>query len=200
MQICQDCRNIDFSLAMTEKQCLHELYRQGRLARGIFVSRLDHFSSDCALCLKFDTAKSISQGGPNRSYDLRAFRLPGSYRLLVRTTVLSPPHTVWLLLTSCDEIQIDLNIKGFADVAERLGWIASHLTTDRQCMFRPQLVHKKFDRALVKTWLSRCKAKHGNSCNDSANMSGLVLIDCVNLQLCYASKQDEYVALSSVEG
>jgi hypothetical protein len=197
MQICQDCRKIDFSLAITQRPPLDELSRQKRLARGTFVSRLDHFSANCALCLEFDAAKSNFRT-PYEHYDLRAFRLPGAFGALGHSTVPSPPRTAWLQPMPRNETLGDGAVFAVMHEVERHGWIATYVTADGNCIFRPQSVRKQIDSALIGVWLNTCEENHPKSCNASVNMSGLVLIDCVTLQLHRASEQDKYVALSYV--
>jgi hypothetical protein len=197
--ICQDCRNIDFSLAMTQNLPLRELDWLEDWPRSSFVSNLDHFSTNCALCLQFHAAKLTFGGVSDSSYDLRAFCLPISYHSSGQSTVLSPPRTAWIQPVP-REIDKSRLLGYWSEIAPQGGWTACHLTTDDPCVFRPQPIRARLDGVLVKAWLSACKRAHGTSCNASQNISGLVLIDCVTLQLRHASKQDEYVALSYVWG
>jgi hypothetical protein len=197
MQICEDCRKIDFSLAVTQKIALYSLDNGKELRLGNFVSRLDHFSDNCALCLEFYAAKACF-GDYDGSFDVGAFYLPTWDLTGEHATITNVPYTAWLQPVPRGGFWDTSSADSAWLFAARTGWTACCRTTDERRVFRPQPIRERLDDAVVRAWLSACKKNHGNSCNASQNMPGLLLIDCVNLQLHRASKQDEYVALSYV--
>jgi hypothetical protein len=199
VQICQNCQKIDFSpIVITRVPSLADMDSRKELQMSTFISHLSHFTTSCTLCNEFNLATTNLEGGRHEWYELRAFRFPTSYYDTERVSAaVNPPHARWLQPIPYDALEKDLSLELSAGNARASGWTACYLNTDNKDVFRPQPVLKKFNVVLVRNWLSACK-QHHNSCGTSANMPGLILIDCITLQLCCATKDDSYVALSYV--
>jgi hypothetical protein len=197
--ICEHCQKIKFSTTLVERiPSLADVDSRKTMAQGAFISELGHFSASCTLCNEFNSAKTNIQDGRDESYSLRAFRFPTSYYDPERLSrMVNPPRTAWLQPMPRDGYASGLSLESIAGHARANGWTACCLTDDGKGMFRPQPVFGKIDAFLIKRWLSACKQTH-NSCNASSNMRGLILIDCTTLQLCCATTNDSYVALSYV--
>ena len=199
-EVCEKCRKIDFSSAFTTSMpTFKSILSRNRLPRCNFVSTLKHYSATCELCKEFDLARANVEGRFN-TYHLGAFPFPTSlYQPDEVSTIVSPKHTVWLQPVPSGGFPDGLSaLEPIAERAQMSGWTACYLTTDGPSMFRPQLIPKRFNGALVKKWLTACREFHGHVCNTSVSVPGILLIDCETQQLCRSSYQPQYVALSYV--
>jgi hypothetical protein len=136
MQICEDCRKIDFSLAVTQKTALYSLDNGKELRSGNFVSKLDQFLDNCALCLEFYAAKACFSDYDG-SFDLGAFYLPIWDLTGEHATITNVPYTAWLQPVPRGGFWN----RSSADLAwlfaSKTGWTACCRTTDERRVFRP---------------------------------------------------------------